>query len=446
MPEDNITAVNIEPVQLLSTEVQEIISYRPHWIVRNGSLLFLLIIAGLITVTFFISYPDIVTASATFTSINAPKEIKVKTEGRLVMLAVSEGKTVTANEIIGYIESRASHEAVIQISSATDSMELLMQRGKLTESVALLDSIVLVESKILPETIQSLGELQQAYQVFMQSFYLFKQYLSKGFYITKRKMLQGDISFLQQQQLILQEQKKLQQEDLGLAKATIDANSTLQEQEVISPLDYRNEKSKFISKQLSIPQINAAIISNESNQHEKQKEIAQLDNDIAQQKNIFLQALHTFKTQADEWKNKYLLISPIAGNISFAGFIQKNQQLKAGQTLCYVNSGNAVYFSEITIPQINFGKVKQGQQVILKLAAYPYQEFGLIKGILAQISSMPTDSGYVAKVALPAGFTSTYKKQLLYKEGLKATGEIITDNKKLSERLLYQFVSLIKNR
>ena len=117
-------------------------------------------------------------------------------------------------------------------------------------------------------------------------------------------MLLNDISFLQQQQVILLEQKKLQQEDLGLAKQTIDANSTLQEQKVISPLDYRNEKSKFIAKQLSIPQINAAIVTNESSRHEKQKEIAQLDNDIAQQKNIFLQALHTFKTQADEWKNK----------------------------------------------------------------------------------------------------------------------------------------------
>ena len=431
---------------MLSTEVQEIISYRPHWIVRNGSLLFLLIIAGLIVVTFFISYPDIVTAPATFTSINAPKEIKVKTEGRLVLLAISEGQPVIANAIIGYVESRANHIAVIQISNATDSMELLMQRGKIMESVDLLESNEIIQSQTIRGTIQSFGELQQAYQVFMQSFYLFKQYLSKGFYITKRKMLLNDISFLQQQQVILLEQKKLQQEDLGLAKQTIDANSTLQEQKVISPLDYRNEKSKFIAKQLSIPQINAAIVSNESSRHEKQKEIAQLDNDIAQQKNIFLQALHTFKTQADEWKNKYLLISPVAGNISFAGFVQQNQQLKAGQTLCYVNPGNVAYFSEITIPQNNFGKVKQGQQVLLKLAAYPYQEFGLIKGTLAQISIMPTDSGYVAKVALSDGFTSTYKKQLLYKEGLKATGEIITDNKKLSERLLYQFVSLIKNR
>ncbi len=38
---------------------------------------------------------------------------------------------------------------------------------------------------------------------------------------------------------------------------------------------------------MTIPQVNAAIVSNESSQHEKDKEIDQLDNEIAQQKEIF---------------------------------------------------------------------------------------------------------------------------------------------------------------
>jgi len=66
------TVTNNE-IRILSNEVQVIISHKPNWIVRNGISLFFLIIVILIAFTFIISYPDIVNAKATFTSINAPK-------------------------------------------------------------------------------------------------------------------------------------------------------------------------------------------------------------------------------------------------------------------------------------------------------------------------------------------------------------------------------------
>jgi hypothetical protein len=83
-------------------------------------------------------------------------------------------------------------------------------------------------------------------------------------------------------------QRVMQQEDVSLAQQTLSANKTLDADKVISPLDYRNEKSKYIGKALSIPQITSAIINNESSQHEKRKEIAQLENEIIQQKGIFI--------------------------------------------------------------------------------------------------------------------------------------------------------------
>jgi multidrug efflux pump subunit AcrA (membrane-fusion protein) len=211
-------------------------------------------------------------------------------------------------------------------------------------------------------------------------------------------------------------------------------------------LDYRNEKSKFIGKSLSIPQIAAAIINNESTRHEKEKEIAQLENEIAQQKGIFIQSLNTLKAQLEEWENKYLLIAPISGSIAFAHFLQENQQLKMNETMCFINPENTAYFAEIFIPQNNFGKVKTGQKVLLKLPAYPYQEFGAIQGRLDFIANIPTDSGYMAKVILPMALQTNYKRTIQYHEGMLAQGEIITADTKLSDRLFYQFKSLIKNQ
>jgi HlyD family secretion protein len=403
------------------------------------------VIALLISTSFFVHYPDVVLAPAIFTSINAPKQVNIKVDGRLVMLMVKEGEKVNAHKIIGYMESIANHNQVIQLHKVVDSMKGLLQQLNTMASVALLDSFLLVQNRINVSSDNNLGELQQAHQIFMQSFYLFKQYLNKGFFLTKKNMLQADILFLQRQHQILQQQKALQLQDVGLSKETIEANSILKNEKVISALDFRNEKSKYIAKQLSIPQINASIVANESSRHEKQKEIEQLNNEIEQQQNIFVQSLNSFCTKVEEWKNKYILISPVAGNVSFTGFVQQNQQLKLGQILCYITPSNTEFFAEVIIPQNNFGKVKQGQQVLLKLQAYPYQEFGIINGIVSQINTLPSDSGFTAKIILPNGFTSSYKKQLQFKEGLKASAEVITSNRKLSNRFFDQFNSLLQN-
>ncbi len=423
-----------DDIKLLSNEVQEIISYRPVWILRNGITLFFIIVLCLIASTFFISYPDIVKAGAVLTSINAPKEVKTKTEGKLIRLEAVEGKYVKQHDVLGFMESNANHIEVISLSKTIDSLQLLMSRGNAE-----------IIPRYLLQPYQKLGEAQQAYQSFTQAFILFKQYLQNGYYLKRKAMLQADMVYLQRLHENLLQQKDMQLEDVGLAKETFDANKSLKEDKVISPLDYRNEKSKYIGKELTIPQISSAIISNESSQHEKQKEILQLENDIAQQKGLFLQALNTVKALLDEWKNKYLLVAPIDGKVAFAGFVQENQQLRNNATVCFINPENTEYFVLVNIPQNNFGKIKQGQKVLLKLPSYPFQEFGAITGKLDFISNMPTDSGYLAKVVLPEGLLTNYKKRVQYHEGLSAQAEIITEDLKLSDRLLNQLRSVMKN-
>jgi multidrug efflux pump subunit AcrA (membrane-fusion protein) len=181
-------------IKLLSTEVQEIISQKPSWIVRNGIVLFLAIIAGMLATTFFISYPDVVNANATFTSLNAPKEVKARAEGKLVKLFVTEGKMVNENDIIGFLESRALHNEVITLSQVIDNAQ---------------NNIAANDLNGLYAAYKNLGEVQQSYQIFMQAFNTYKQYLSSGFYTRKKNMLQQDYSFLQRLHSNLEEQKKI---------------------------------------------------------------------------------------------------------------------------------------------------------------------------------------------------------------------------------------------
>ena len=170
----------------------------------------------------------------------------------------------------------------------------------------------------------------------------------------------------------------------------------------------------------------------------------ELENTIIQQKLVFQQSLNTFKSQVDEWRKKYTLMAPIAGQVAFASFIQENQQLQTNQTICFINPENSLFFAEIVIPQSNFGKVAIGQQVLLKFQSYPFQEYGSVMGKIEFISHIPSEEGYLAKVAFTNGLATTYNRQIQYRVGLLANAEIITKDMRLLERFYYNIVRQIE--
>ena len=429
MPREAITSP-------LSIEVQEIISNRPNWITRNGILLLFLVMCAMVGVCYFIRYPDVVNTTAQLTSINAPKPVVAVNGGKLVRLLAKENMMVNAGDAIGYMESNGSHAAVLDLESRLASLHQLLDSNK-TE--------VLQQNYEAGFISDSLGELQQPYQTFSVALQTFKSYLQNGFYLRKKTLLLADRAYLQKLLLNLQQQKALQTEDMLLSEKTFAANQSLKAEKVISEFDYRNEKSKLISKQLSLPQINSAIISNLTQQNDKQKEIMELENQVVQQKAIFTQVVNTLQSQIDEWTRKYMLRAPVNGKVSFATFLQENQQVAANQAVCFINPENSSYYAEMTIPQSNFGKIAVGQMVLLKFPAYPFQEFGAVKGTIEFISRIPTDSGYAARVSLPYGLTTNYKKNIQFRDGLKAQGEIITKDMRLLERFYYSIIGQMKN-
>ena len=415
------------------SEVDEIISHRPPWIVRWGTLLFLFFLSVIGIICWFINYPDIVTAQATLTSINAPKPVITTINGKLIKITVQENDTVKQNQVLGYLESTANHQEVLRLSENIDSIQLLLDNNY-PEQI----------DRFCNLSENRLGELQLPYQTFSQAFLNFTGYLSNGFYLRKKSMLLKDKSNLEKLHANLLSQKELEKQDLELSQQSFDANQTLRDKKVLAELDYNDEKSKFINKKMSLPQIDNAIIGNESDQNAKQKEIAELDNTIMQQKSIFQQALSSLKSQVDEWKKQYLLIAPTGGKVTFVTLIQENQQLQSNQTICYVNPENSHYFAQLVIPQANLGKVAVGQKVLLKFSSYPFQEYGAVYGKIAFISNVATGNGYFAKVELQDGLKTNYGKQINYRDGLQGDAEIITKDLRLLERFYYDIVKQLK--
>lgn len=419
--------------------MQEILSRQPSFMAKWALLFFTCVLLLLLTCSWFIRYPDLVIAKAKLNCVHAAKEVVTKTEGKLIAIFVNDNDVVQKEQILGFMESLAQPSAIFRISKQIDSINTLISQNKTDKIVEYFPGYS------SQELFTQLGELQINYQTFIQSFITFKDYLSNGFYLHKKNMLVTDMVTIEKQKSILATQKELLEKDLSLSTETFNVYESLVKDNVISTLDYRNEESKLISKKLTLPQINSAIIVNEIQQNEKKKEIAELENQIRVQKSVFIQALHTIKSQIQEWEFKYVLKSPVSGKVSFTGFFQENQELKLGQSIFYIHPTNTVYFVEMLIPQYNFGKVEQGQKVLLKFYAYPYEQYGAVVGNIDYISAIPSDSGYLAKVSLPNGLVTNYKKPLQYRNGLSAQADIITENMKLLERFYYTLFKHIKH-
>ncbi len=98
------------------------------------------------------------------------------------------------------------------------------------------------------------------------------------------------------------------------------------------------------------------------------------------------------------------------------------------------------YVGELRLPRYNLGKVKAGQQALIKFAGYPFEEYGAVEGRITTIAQIPgNDSTFSAKVRLPTGFTTQYGNRVTYRVGMQANAEISAEDISLLERLVYLY-------
>jgi HlyD family secretion protein len=282
-----------------------------------------------------------------------------------------------------------------------------------------------------------LGELQTAFSDFVSNYQVFSDFYINGHYQKNLEVLNKDLIAVANTIEKLQSQKNITIEDIKLVQQNFAANEQLYNEKIISKQELRIEKSKLLNKQQLIPQIETSILSNFVLEREKKKQINDLKHQWVQQRNIFLQSLHTLKSQIDEWKRRYIISASESGKVVFILPLQENQYLIAGKILGYINPPRRNYYVEINLPQKNFGKVHVGQKVQLRFFAYPYNEFGYVDGRITYISNVSSDSGFAAKVELPDGLVTSQRYRIQYKNGLKADALIITKDLTIIKRILF---------
>jgi hypothetical protein len=145
-----------------------------------------------------------------------------------------------------------------------------------------------------------------------------------------------------------------------------------------------------------------------------------------------------------KWEHTYIFVSPITGKIDFLSFIKNNDFVQSGQELLKIIPERDKIIGQVNLPEQGSGKVKNGQDVIIKLDNYPYNQYGSIGGKVVKMSLVTNQqtlsdnqnkiNSYLVNVSLPNGLKTNYGKVLDFHAEAKGTAEIITDDRRLIER------------
>lgn len=94
------------------------------------------------------------------------------------------------------------------------------------------------------------------------------------------------------------------------------------------------------------------------------------------------------------------------------------------------------FIGEIKILNRDTNLIKVGQVIKIKFDTYPYMKFGKVVGKVKSISIDEIDANYIIVVELPNGLKTNNGIQLPYRQEMKGSADIITEEISLIERML----------
>ena len=423
--------------ELRSEEVQDILTKVPHWMIRWGTVLIFGIIIMLFFTSWFLKYPDVVKTEIVITTNIPPEKLVAKTSGRIEAILVKDKSLITQNTPLAIIENAANYKDVLLLKSIVDKTSI--DNSKKTFPFSKLQNL-------------QLGDVESAYANFQ------KDYIADGlndnlqpFQVENNAQKSESIQIKERLSLLLQ-QKEINEQELKLQKNEIIRYTTLNNKGVISDQEFESKKLNYLQAEKnyknllsSISQLRSSLIDNsratKGTQISSTKEAVNLDRSVTQ-------SFYQLKKAIKDWELNYALKSSIAGEVTFLQVWTENQTITSGDNVfSIIPTTQKGFVGKVKAPALNSGKIKIGQQVNIRLTNFPDREFGVLKGEIKNISLVPDkDGNLLIDVILPKGLETSYRKQIPFQQEMKGSAEIITEDLRLLERILYQFREIFKTQ
>lgn len=412
-------------------EIQAIIDRMPTkfgtWI--TGFVLILVVIFFILG--WLIRYPDVITGEIVINANFSPVKLVANSSGKLFLNDFKSQDDAVEGDYIAIIQNSAKLYDIKKVHKLIKDFDINNLNNAAVQ---------------FPKTV-SLGDLNTKYFAFIDAYDAFinrhKEHLLSRQEEVLRKIL------IEQQNILNVSIHKLKMgsENVRLMNKFHKRDSTLFKNKVLTEAEIDKSDMNF----LSVKDAYHTMVNNITAIREQMQETSSKIQQVAIQKNeekehARLSLITTYTDLADNfkiWEQKYAFIAPIKGKVQFSKFWINDQFIQAGEAVFTLVPLKNKIIGQMTLPAFGAGKVKIGQEVIIKLENYPYIEYGSIRGKVSSISlttnTLRTGKGeiemYLVNIDLPEELKTNYGSKLDFKYEIKGSGEIITKDRKLIERL-----------
>lgn len=430
MPEKEPT----RKIELQENEVEDMLGRIPSWITRNGTLLFLFLLALLLFGSWVFRYPDIKRARIVVTSVNPPADLEARTSGKITRLFVSNNDQVEVGEVLAMIENPASFEDVEWIKSGLSALD----SGRFEEVTT-----------DLPELNNArLGTIQTNYSIFLKAYRDYAEFRRLNYHQRRIELLRSELVKQQELGRSLRERARIAEEEYNIAQRQANRDADLYEQSVVSQAAMEQSHQDMLVKKNQWQEIVSLIAQNNIDVGRIEEQIVDLELKQQEERARFINTLeesyNNVQASIASWEQNYLLVAPVSGTVSFTRFWSENQNVKAGEkvlTIIPLESGSMV--GRISLPMEGAGEVKIGDQVNIQFDNYPHLEYGMVKGNVSNKSKVPDDDYYMVEVEFPLGLHTYYGKTITFSQNMQGNAEILTDKMRMLQRVLNPLKSAI---
>lgn len=424
-------------IELRSDEVKDILSRPPHSLVRYGTAVILVVLGLLFLGCFIFRYPDIVTGNVSVTTQNPPSWLLAKSSGRLKDLYISDKQFVKQGDLIAVIDNPAN----------TDDVKTVKKH--LINETIISDSLVSLSPDLLTHTYE-LGELQSFFSSFVKAAVNYNNFISlnltKQDEVSIRQQIQGRNVYTSN----LNTQLDLKRKELALAKSTYERDKQLFDKGVLSKFEVEESEKTYLSLKLVFQQLEATILSEKIENNKLLNSASKLTVEYLQDRNSkyseLISAYRELVSEMENWEQKYMLITPLSGVVTFNSYWTKNQIVSTGDRVFVVvptNQGELI--GKVEIPESGAGKIKVGQLANLKISGYPYLEYGVLQGTVKSVSLVANQNKYAVEINLRSGMVSTTGQTFNFTGELNGVAEIVTEDRSLANRILSPLKYLLTN-
>ncbi|MEA5429311.1 HlyD family secretion protein [Arcicella lustrica] len=414
-------------MELRSEEVNEILSKRPASIIRYGlSIIALLGILGLVA-SWYIKYPEIIKGNVMITTEIPPLKVIPKVSGRVQRLLVKPNQLVKRGDFIAEIENTTRLENLPVLQTLSQQLKLYLQNTSLKVA--------------FPSNTFTFGDLQIEYNNLLKNYQESERLFGDAIYVQRKNILIQQISDYKKLVIINQRQVEINKEEFSNVEIKYVADKKLYQDKVYGKLEFLAFENTFLQKKKDNENYAKVLVENSLTLSERQKQLVELDFEYLQKTRTYRdniqQSIQNIDNLLANWQQNYVITAPSQGSLSFLKNLTENQMIRAGDTLFAVlpQKGGVVAFANVSAQ--NFGKVKVGQQVIIKLVNYPFEEYGSLSGNIHEIESTPMGNQYRIKIKLPKELKTNYDKTLPFRTEMEGSLEIITEDLRLLERTFY---------